>query len=216
VGPFSGGEKARLALALIIWRQPNLLLLDEPTNNLDLETRHALTLALAEFDGTLILVSHDRFLLRATAEQFMLVSHGGLQAFDGDLDEYRDWLLRRAAAERAAVSVLEEIAAGKEPGAATPAINRNEQRRIGAQQRQHLAQLRKPLLRELARQEQELEALTAEKTHLDTVLADADTYAESNKVLLAESLKRHAQVAVRLESVETQWMETQAQLEQIS
>ncbi len=216
VGPFSGGEKARLALALIIWRQPNLLLLDEPTNNLDLETRHALTLALAEFEGTLILVSHDRFLLRATAEQFMLVTHGGLQAFDGDLDEYRNWLLRRAAAERAAVSALEEIAAGKEPGAATPAINRNEQRRIGAQQRQHLAQLRKPLLRELARQEQELEALTAEKAHLDTVLADADTYAESNKVLLAESLKRHAQVAVRLESVETQWMETQAQLEQIS
>ena len=77
VGPFSGGEKARLALALIIWRQPNLLLLDEPTNNLDLETRHALTLALAEFEGTLILVSHDRFLLRATAEQFMLVTHGG-------------------------------------------------------------------------------------------------------------------------------------------
>ncbi|OYV51276.1 MAG: ABC transporter, partial [Burkholderiales bacterium 21-58-4] len=148
VGPFSGGEKARLALALIIWRQPNLLLLDEPTNNLDLETRHALTLALAEFEGTLILVSHDRFLLRATAEQFMLVAHGGLQTFDGDLDDYRDWLVNQATVKRTATQ-------GNYRND-TSSANRKEKRRTEAQQRQLLAELRKPLLMELARLEQAL------------------------------------------------------------
>ena len=92
---FSGGEKARLALALIVWQRPNLLLLDEPTNHLDLETREALTVALAQFEGTLVLVSHDRHLLRATTDQFLIVADGTLQAFDGDLDDYRDWLLKR-------------------------------------------------------------------------------------------------------------------------
>ena len=101
VAPFSGGEKARLALALIVWQKPNLLLLDEPTNHLDLETRHALTMALAQFEGTLVLVSHDRHLLRATTDQFMLVAKHRLQPFDGDLDDYRDWLLQHAAETRA-------------------------------------------------------------------------------------------------------------------
>ena len=91
---FSGGEKARLALALIVWQRPNLLLLDEPTNHLDLETREALTVALAQFEGTLVLVSHDRHLLRATTDEFLLVADGTLQPFDGDLDDYRDWLFK--------------------------------------------------------------------------------------------------------------------------
>lgn len=99
---FSGGEKARLALALIIWKKPNLLLLDEPTNHLDLETRHALTTALAQFEGTLILVSHDRHLLRATTDAFLLVGHGEVKPFDGDLDDYKQWLLDSAKARAAA------------------------------------------------------------------------------------------------------------------
>jgi ATP-binding cassette, subfamily F, member 3 len=107
IAPFSGGEKARLALALIIWQKPNLLLLDEPTNHLDLETRHALTMALAQFEGTLILVSHDRHLLRATTDLFMLVAKHRLQPFDGDLDDYRDWLLQHAADQRAAAKDIE-------------------------------------------------------------------------------------------------------------
>ncbi|HEX5420826.1 MAG TPA: ATP-binding cassette domain-containing protein, partial [Gammaproteobacteria bacterium] len=123
-GPFSGGEKARLALALIIWRKPNLLLLDEPTNNLDLETRHALTMALAQFEGTLLLVSHDRHLLGAATEQFMLVGQGHVRAFDGDLEDYRTWLMAEAAARRGAAMP----AAGVE----STAINRKEQRRIDA------------------------------------------------------------------------------------
>ncbi|MGA0115261.1 MAG: ATP-binding cassette domain-containing protein, partial [Burkholderiales bacterium] len=99
---FSGGEKARLALAMIVWQRPNLLLLDEPTNHLDLETREALTVALAQFEGTLVLVSHDRHLLRATTDQFLIVADGKLQPFDGDMDDYRDWLFKtKLAAERA-------------------------------------------------------------------------------------------------------------------
>ena len=99
---FSGGEKARLALALIVWQRPNLLLLDEPTNHLDLETREALTVALAQFEGTLVLVSHDRHLLRATTDQFLIVADGRLRPFDGDLDDYRDWLLKSKQDEAAA------------------------------------------------------------------------------------------------------------------
>jgi ATP-binding cassette subfamily F protein 3 len=102
VGNFSGGEKARLALALIVWQRPNLLLLDEPTNHLDLETREALAVALAQFEGTLVLVSHDRHLLRATTEKLLIVANGTLREFDGDLDDYRDWLLKRESAPKAA------------------------------------------------------------------------------------------------------------------
>ena len=94
IAPFSGGEKARLALALIVWQRPNLLLLDEPTNHLDLETREALTMALAQFEGTLVLVSHDRHLLRATTDQFIIVADGKVEPFDGDLNDYRDWLFK--------------------------------------------------------------------------------------------------------------------------
>ncbi|MDH4150401.1 MAG: ATP-binding cassette domain-containing protein [Betaproteobacteria bacterium] len=106
IAHFSGGEKARLALAMIVWQRPNLLLLDEPTNHLDLETREALTVALAQFEGTLVLVSHDRHLLRATTDQFLIVADGQLQPFDGDMDDYRDWLFKTklAAAQDAAAN----------------------------------------------------------------------------------------------------------------
>jgi ATP-binding cassette, subfamily F, member 3 len=100
IANFSGGEKARLALAMIVWQRPNLLLLDEPTNHLDLETREALTVALAQFEGTLVLVSHDRHLLRASTDQFLIVADATLQAFDGDLEDYRDWLFKTKLAPR--------------------------------------------------------------------------------------------------------------------
>ena len=206
VAPFSGGEKARLALALIIWRKPNLLLLDEPTNHLDLEMREALTVALAQFEGTLILVSHDRHLLRATADEFMLVGHGTLQPFDGDLDDYRVWLLQQAAARRAGTSAQ----------AADTGGNRKEQRRADAQERQRLAEMRKPLQREIASLEKQMEKLTAEKTRLDAVLADEASYKDSNKTLLTDSLRQQAEVKAKLESIEATWMEKQAALEKIS
>jgi ATP-binding cassette subfamily F protein 3 len=114
---FSGGEKARLALAMIVWQRPNLLLLDEPTNHLDLETREALTVALAQFEGTLVLVSHDRHLLRATTDQFLIVADGRLQEFDGDLDDYRNWLFKTKLGLKDTVAGLENAAASKEAAA---------------------------------------------------------------------------------------------------
>ena len=208
VGPFSGGEKARLALALLIWQRPNLLLLDEPTNHLDLEMREALTVALAQFEGTLILVSHDRHLLRATADQFMLVGNGKLTPFDGDLDEYRVWLLQQAAIRRAGLT--------GQPAAEDTGGNRREQRRADAQERQRLAELRKPLQKEIAILEKQMEKLSAEKARLDALLADQDIYKDAKKALLTESLRQQAETKTRLESIEATWLEKQASLEAIS
>ncbi|MGH8398695.1 MAG: ATP-binding cassette domain-containing protein [Gammaproteobacteria bacterium] len=206
-GPFSGGEKARLALALIIWQKPNLLLLDEPTNNLDLETRHALTMALAQFEGTLLLVSHDRHLLRATTDQFMLVADGKLAPFDGDLDDYRTWLIQKAAEQRA----------GSQPGNGSdvPTINRRERRRADAHARQRLTQQRKPLQRELEKLDQEMERLSAEKARLEMLLADTATYEDKNKVLLTESLQKQSQVSERLAEIEERWLEIQEAVTQL-
>ncbi|WP_329958881.1 ATP-binding cassette domain-containing protein [Paraburkholderia sejongensis] len=224
IAPFSGGEKARLALALIIWQKPNLLLLDEPTNHLDLETRHALTMALAQFEGTLILVSHDRHLLRATTDQFMLVAKHRLQEFDGDLDDYRDWLLQHAAEQRAALKANaagnggNAGAAGNGVGAANgvdSGVNRKEQRRLEAETRQKLAHLKKPLQSRIAKIEKEMDALNAEKATLDAFVADPASYEPERKNKLTEAIRREADVNARLESLEADWLETHEELEQI-
>ena len=207
VGPFSGGEKARLALALLIWQRPNLLLLDEPTNHLDLDMREALTVALAQFEGTLILVSHDRHLLRACADEFLLVGQGKVQPFDGDMDEYRTWLLKNAAARRAGLTA---------PAEKADSGSRKEQRREEAQERQRLAELRKPLQKEIATLEKRMEKLNAEKRRLDALLADESTYKESNKALLADSLRQQTDVKKELEKVEAEWLEKQSALESVS
>jgi ATP-binding cassette subfamily F protein 3 len=224
IAPFSGGEKARLALALVIWQKPNLLLLDEPTNHLDLETRHALTMALAQFEGTLILVSHDRHLLRATTDQFMLVAKHRLQPFDGDLDDYRDWLLQHAAEQRAA---LKAGSAGNAGGAANGgssnssgmgednAANRKEQRRQDAETRQKLSSLKKPLQNRINKIEKEMDALNAEKATLDAFVADPASYDPEQKTRLTEAIRRQADVNARLEALEAEWLDTHEELEQI-
>ncbi|MEX3946401.1 ATP-binding cassette domain-containing protein [Paraburkholderia sp. EG287B] len=216
IAPFSGGEKARLALALIIWQKPNLLLLDEPTNHLDLETRHALTMALAQFEGTLILVSHDRHLLRATTDQFMLVAKHRLQPFDGDLDDYRDWLLQHAAEQRAA---LKEAASGTADAAngatAADGVNRKEQRRQEAGQRQKVAHLKKPLQAKIGKIEKEMDALNSEKSTLDAFVADPASYEPQQKSRLTEAIRRQAEVATRLETLEAEWLDAHEELEQI-
>ncbi|PTE01651.1 ATP-binding cassette domain-containing protein [Pandoraea apista] len=214
IAPFSGGEKARLALALIIWRKPNLLLLDEPTNHLDLETRHALTMALAQFDGTLILVSHDRHLLRATTDQFLLVAGGEVQPFDGDLDDYRDWLLQHAADQRAAAR---DASSGNGEGTdGGDGVNRKDQKRAEAQERQRLSQLRKPLQRKIEKLEQSMAKLSDEKARLDAILADSSTYEDAKKALLTDSLKQQADVTAKLSDIEAEWLEAQEALEQIA
>ncbi|WP_087721478.1 ATP-binding cassette domain-containing protein [Pandoraea sp. PE-S2T-3] len=207
IAPFSGGEKARLALALIIWQKPNLLLLDEPTNHLDLETRHALTMALAQFDGTLILVSHDRHLLRATTDQFLLVAGGEVKPFDGDLDDYRDWLLQHAADQRAAAR---DSADTDDNG-----VNRKDQKRAEAQERQRLSQLRKPLQRKIEKLEQSMAKLSDEKARLDAILADSSTYEDAKKALLTDSLKQQVEVTAKLSDIEAEWLEAQEAMEQI-
>ena len=220
IGPFSGGEKARLALALIIWQKPNLLLLDEPTNHLDLETRHALTMALAQFEGTLILVSHDRHLLRASTDQFMLVAKHRLQPFDGDLDDYRDWLLQHAAETRAAAKAASQAASAAtgddaRDGEAQAAGNRKDQRRQEAEVRQKLSQLKRPLQTRIAKLEKEMDALNAEKAALDAFVADTASYEPAMKAKLTDALKLQAEVATRLETLEAEWLDAQEELEQI-
>ncbi|MGF6467094.1 ATP-binding cassette domain-containing protein [Paraburkholderia youngii] len=218
IAPFSGGEKARLALALIIWQKPNLLLLDEPTNHLDLETRHALTMALAQFEGTLILVSHDRHLLRATTDQFMLVAKHRLQEFDGDLDDYRDWLLQHAAEQRAALKANASVASDAASSGAANGdgnVNRKEQRRLEAETRQKLAHLKKPLQSRIAKIEKEMDALNAEKSTLDTFVADPASYEPEQKSKLTEAIRRQADVNARLDTLEAEWLETHEELEQI-
>jgi len=211
IAPFSGGEKARLALALVIWQKPNLLLLDEPTNHLDLETRHALTMALAQFEGTLILVSHDRHLLRATTDQFMLVAKHRLQPFGGDLDDYRDWLLQHAAEQRAAAKAQTDAPAADTDGG----VNRKELRRQEAQTRQKLSQLKKPLQNRIGKLEQEMDALNAEKGALDAFVADPASYDPAQKAQLTDAIRRQAQLQSRLDALEAEWLAANEELEQI-
>jgi len=203
---FSGGEKARLALALIVWQRPNLLLLDEPTNHLDLETREALTVALAQFEGTLVLVSHDRHLLRATTEQLLIVRDAKVQPFDGDLDDYRDWLLGRSAAPKTEAAAAP--ASRSDDGA-----SRRAGRREAAEARQREAVVRRPIESRLKRLEAQLEKAGARKAEIDARLADPALYAGDGKDELQNLLLDQAYVARELAQLEAEWLENQALLE---
>ncbi|UUM22278.1 ATP-binding cassette domain-containing protein [Mycoavidus sp. SF9855] len=209
IAPFSGGEKARLALALMIWLKPNLLLLDEPTNHLDLETREALTLALAQFDGTLIVVSHDRHLLRAVCDQFMLVANHRLQPFDGDLDDYRAWLLRDAAAKRSLNNHRDTSQTSNNTA------DRKAERRAQADLRQQAIQSKKPIQQRITQLEKVLQRLGKEKNVIDAELADPASYEIEHKVRLADALKRQAEIAAQLAETESAWLNEQAALEQL-
>jgi len=202
VGPFSGGEKARLALALIIWQRPNLLLLDEPTNHLDLEMRHALTLALQEYEGALVVVSHDRHLLRTTSDRFMLVANGGATWFEGDLDDYREWLKTR-----------DDSASDRETE--PDGESRRDVRRREADARNRLSRLRKPLEMESGKLEGRIETLSAEKAQIDQVLAGETMYAPERKDELQSLLKRQGQLAAELDQIESRWLKLQHELESI-
>jgi len=214
VGPFSGGEKARLALAMIVWQRPNLLLLDEPTNHLDLETREALTEALAQFEGTLLVVSHDRHLLRATTDQFLIVSHGQLRPFDGDLDDYKQWLLETKAAAAAAPSA--SAAANADNGAAfVSKVDQKEQRRKDAEERQRLSSLRKPIENRIRKLEDQMDKAGKLKAEIDRQLEDSEIYSDANKEKLKALLLDQAKLTKELEQLEGDWLEQQEALEAI-
>ncbi|MCG2583288.1 ATP-binding cassette domain-containing protein [Massilia sp. TS11] len=209
IAPFSGGEKARLALALIVWQRPNLLLLDEPTNHLDLETREALTMALAQFEGTLVLVSHDRHLLRATTDQFMIVSDGQLQPFDGDLDDYKQWLFETKLAQAQAAAEASRPQGG-------PALDRKEQKRLEAEARQRLSSQRKPLEARLKKVDAEMAKLSPRKAALDAELGASAIYEADQKERLKTTLAEQASISKQLEQLEEEWLSLQEQLDALS
>jgi len=198
VAPFSGGEKSRLALAVLIRRRPNLLLLDEPTNHLDLDMRHALTRALAEYEGSLVLVSHDRALLRTVCDGFLLVADGTVEEFDGDLDDYFSWLATRRSARAA-------VADGREqrPRGAAPATPKQKAGR------------RRPLAKEAEELERRIAALQAEKLELDGQLASPSFYAEAGSARMKETARRQEEVARQIDEAEHRWLEVHAELEQL-
>ncbi len=199
---FSGGEKSRLALALLIWTRPNLLLLDEPTNHLDLEMRHALTMALQGFEGGVILVSHDRALLRATCDQFMLVADKKAQVFDGDLDDYSAWLNAQRLQENQSQKIdSQNISSNKLDRAQSKA---ERQARIVA---------RRPLLKEIEQIDGRLAKLHLEKSTIDDRLNDADLYSAADKTILQDLLKKQAELTAKIEDDEMRWLELHEQLD---
>jgi ATP-binding cassette subfamily F protein 3 len=206
VGPLSGGEKARLVLALLIRQRPNLLLLDEPTNHLDLEMRHALTEALQDFDGALVLVSHDRHLLRVTADTLLLVDAGAVRPFDGDLDDYPAWLANNDPSRNSEGT----RPTGAASGAATDGNERKQQRRQSAQSRQTL----QPLRKQEKTLEKRIEALAARRAALEQTLADPDLYAPEAKARLLGLLAEQRQVSADLEATELAWLEVNEAIEQ--
>ena len=225
VARFSGGEKARLALALIIWTRPNLLLLDEPTNHLDLETREALTLALAQFEGALMLVSHDRALLRATTDRFLLVSDGRCVEFDGDLDDYRAWSLKKTAGDGQKRSqkpsqqpAVKEPPVEEQPRRAAVAVapepKPREQRRADAATREASARQRRPIEQRIRRIETKLAEAEAAKKVLDTALASSEAYDDAHRERLKQQLIDQAYLVRDIEKLEAEWLEQQALLEQ--
>jgi ATP-binding cassette subfamily F protein 3 len=203
VGRMSGGEKARCALALIAWQRPNLLVLDEPTNHLDMETREALTMALSSFEGALLLVSHDRHLLRAATDRLWLVHEGRLSEYDGDLDQYAALVL---ASRR-------ERADGPAPDPSRSPGGRRDERREQAQERERLAQARRPLRQRLQKLERELDAGTAHLRAIDQRLADPAFYHGGDSAEVAGVLKQRALLSEQVEQLENQWLQLQEELE---
>jgi ATP-binding cassette subfamily F protein 3 len=203
IAPMSGGEKARCALALIAWTRPNLLVLDEPTNHLDMETREALTVALSSYEGALLLVSHDRHLLRATTDQLWLVHNGRVGPFDGDLDDY-------------AALVLASRRERSEPEVERVGSSRREQRQQEAAERQRMATSRRPLQNKLTKIERELAEVSAELRELDAQLADPAFYHGGGDEAVARVLKRRGELAPQVEALEAAWLKVSEQLEAIA
>jgi len=206
VGQLSGGERARCALALLAWQRPNLLVLDEPTNHLDMETREALTVALSSFEGALLLVSHDRHLLRATTDALWLVHEGTLTPYDGDLDEYAALVL----ADR-----RERSGPQTAPAEDGPARRRDE-RRLQAQERERLAQLRRPLQLRLQNIELELAQSSARLHAIDRRLADPAFYQMGNSGDVANLLRQRAELGDKVQRLEAQWLQTQEDFDSAS
>lgn len=214
VEPFSGGEKARLALALLVWRKPNLLLLDEPSNHLDVDMREALARALTQFEGSILLVSHDRHLLRSTTDEFMIVADGSISEFDGDLDDYQQWLTDKKATER-----QESTLAKQQDRLATTDesthIDRRARRRQEAEERQRLGILKKPLIKELKQIESKLEKASERLEELQKAMSDENFYSDENRDNRIAQLSEHGQLEAQKNQLEERWFELTEDIEKI-
>ena len=206
---FSGGEKARLALALIAWDKPNLLVLDEPTNHLDMATREALTMALSQFEGALLLVSHDRHLLRSTCDSLILVHDGSCGAYDGDLDDYAALVLEHRK------SVLEADRQSRAVPQAEPQVNRREERRQAAQERAQKAALKKPLLKKLADLEKRMNEGNAKLAELDAKIADSGWDASAAPEEVQTVMKERGLLADEVAKIEEEWLTVSEEIEAI-
>jgi ATP-binding cassette subfamily F protein 3 len=215
VGSLSGGEKARLVLAMLVWQRPNLLLLDEPTNHLDLSTREALSMALNEYEGTVMLVSHDRALLREVCDEFWLVTGGAVEPFDGDLDDYQKWLLEQSKEATKAQREADRISAGKpatkadakpteKPAAKAPTSNNNnrDDRKAQSQARAKRAEQTKPLRAKLERIDKDLATLAADRAKLEAQMADGSIAGAQ----LADAGKRLKKFSDEASALEERWL----------
>jgi ATP-binding cassette subfamily F protein 3 len=198
---FSGGEKARLVLALLVYQRPNVLLLDEPTNHLDLEMRHALTVALQDFGGAMVIVSHDRFLLRSVTDRWLMVADGTVQDYDGDLEEYRAWLSERRARQQQVSATIAKT---------DSAQLRKDRKRGEAETRQR----QQPLRRKIRELDARLASLTQRCAEIDAQLAAGDLYGSASKEKLKDLLRDQARIKAELADVEESWLETSESLQQ--
>jgi ATP-binding cassette subfamily F protein 3 len=203
IRPFSGGEKARLALAIIVWQRPNLLLLDEPTNHLDLEMRYALTVALQAYAGALVVISHDRHLLRNTVDEFYLVANGRVEPFAGTLEDYQAWLKQEAQNVAADTGPADNGAGAK--------IDKKAQRQQAAAQRERI----KPLSAKIRALEKDLHAAQARLREIETALADATIYDATNKTRLQNLLQEQGVLRKTVDDKEEAWLALQEELESL-
>ena len=212
VGTMSGGEKARLVLAMIVWQRPNLLLLDEPTNHLDLATREALSMALNEFEGTVMLVSHDRALLRAVCDEFWLVGRGEIKPFDGDLDDYQQYLLDESKRLREEAKVTSEVVhvAPIEVDHAKPVVKSSEQKKLEAARRQEMNALTKPIKKKVEKAEKDMADLNRQKLDIETQLSQPITPAE-----IAQLGKNLKSINDQLAVIEEEWLGWVANIDEI-
>jgi len=200
IADFSGGEKARLALALIVWQKPNLLLLDEPTNHLDLEMRHALTMALQSYEGALVVISHDRHLLKNTVDEFYLVAEGNVEEFEGDLSDYQRWLKDY----QRQISV-------ETTNFPTPIKDKKADRQKAAQQRQQLA----PLTKQVRKLESVMEQYQIGLDEIEQLLADEGLYKDEKKDRLSKILQQQAELKRQLKDAEERWLQAQENLDNL-
>ncbi len=212
IAPFSGGEKARLVFATLVYQKPNLLLLDEPTNHLDLDMRHAISLALQDFQGAMVIVSHDRHLLRSVSDEFYLVADQKLGAFKGDLDDYRTWVTEQKKISQQTNknnTATTQTPSNQNSNLNKPQINKKDQKRLDAENRKRL----QPLKNKLSKLEKQLDQLTQEKESLEEHLSEADIYDSENKDQLKIYLQQQAENCKKLDDVEEQWMSLSEELE---